>query len=300
MKEREDLEAVEGLSSRHETPLRRFLRRFRGQPVAVSALCVLLAIMLAALLAPVLAPYDPNATDLSQILLSPGENGHVLGTDHLGRDVLSRLLFAGRVSLVAATLAVAVGAVLGILPALVAGYLGGRFDWAAMRVADSLLAFPPLILAITVIGILGPGLTNAMIAVGIIFAPRFARIARGATLSVRQDVYVEAARSMGLGQIWILWKHVLPHVLSPILVTGTVLAGMAMIIEAGLSFIGLGVQVPQASWGSMLATSYRFIAVAPSLIWWPGLAVVVTVLATNLLGDGIHDALGRERRPTTS
>lgn len=287
-----------GPASSHETPIRRFVRRFFDQPIAVASLAVLILILGAALLAPLLAPYDPNATNLEAILLSPGEEGHILGTDHLGRDVLSRLLFAGRVSLLAATLAVVVGATLGILPALIAGYLGGRFDWGVMRVADALLAFPPLILAITVIGILGPGLTNAMLAVGIIFAPRFARIARGATLSIREEVFVEAARSMGLNQLSILTRHVLPHVLSPVLVTGTVLAGMAMIIEAGLSFIGLGVQVPQASWGSMLATSYRFIAVAPALIWWPGLAVMVTVLATNLLGDGIRDSLGREMRPT--
>ena len=228
-----------------------------------------------------------------------GEEGHILGTDHLGRDVLSRLLFAGRVSLLAATQAVFVGAIIGIPPALISGYAGGWVDWLIMRSADSLLAFPPLILAITVIGILGPGLTNAMTAVGIIFAPRFARITRGTVLSVREQAFVEAARSMGLGRTRILWRHVLPHVLSPIIVTGTVLAGMAMIIEAGLSFIGLGVQVPQASWGSMLATAYRFIAVSPNLILWPGLAVAITVLATNLLGDGIRDALGRERRPTS-
>ncbi len=287
------------VSPRRETPMRRFIRRFMSQPVAVASATVLFLIFLSAVFAPVLAPYDPNATDLTSVLLGPGEEGHILGTDHLGRDVLSRLLFAGRVSLMAATQAVAVGAMIGILPALVAGFAGGRLDWTVMRFADSLLAFPPLILAITVIGILGPGLTNAMIAVGILFAPRFARITRGSVLSVREETFVEAARSMGLSRVRILWRHVTPHILSPLIVTATVLAGMAMIIEAGLSFIGLGVQVPQASWGSMLATSYRFIAVAPTLILWPGIAVATTVLATNLLGDGIRDSLGRERRPTS-
>lgn len=284
---------------KRETPARRFVRRLLSQPVAVASVVVLTLIFLVAVFAPVLAPEDPNATNLTATLLDPGEEGHLLGTDHLGRDVLSRLIFAGRVSLLAATQAVVVGALIGIPPALVGGYIGGRLDWLFMRSADSLLAFPPLILAITVIGILGPGLTNAMIAVGIIFAPRFARMTRGAVLSVREETFVEAAKSMGLSQTRILWKHILPHVLSPIIVTGTVLAGMAMIIEAGLSFIGLGVQVPQASWGSMLSTAYRFIAVAPTLILWPGIAVVITVLATNLLGDAIRDALGRERRPTS-
>lgn len=284
------------LPTTHESPSRRFLRRFMKQRVAVVSAVVLALVILAALFAPLLAPHDPNETDLRNVLAGPGSDGHLLGTDNVGRDVLSRLLFAGRVSLLAALQAVGVGLAIGVVPALVAGYMGRWLDWLLMRFTDALLAFPPLILAIAVIGILGPGLTNAMIAVGIIFAPRFARITRAAVLSVREETFVEAARSMGLSQPWIIWRHVLPHVLSPLIVTATVLAGMAMIIEAGLSFIGLGVQVPQASWGAMLATANRFIRNSPTLILWPGLAIAITVLSINLLGDGIRDALGREVR----
>lgn len=285
---------------RHESPSRRFLRRFLRQRVAVVSAVILFLVVLTAIFAPLLAPFDPNETDLRNVLAPPRSGDHLLGTDNLGRDVLSRLLFAGRVSLVAAVEAVGVGLLLGVAPSLAASYVGRWGDWLLMRFTDALLAFPPLILAMTVIGILGPGLTNAMIGVGIIFAPRFARITRAAVLSVREETFVEAAISMGLSQPRIIWKHVLPHVLSPLVVTTTVLAGMAMIIEAGLSFIGLGVQVPQASWGSMLSTAYRFIRVSPTLILWPGLAIVITVLGINLLGDGIRDALGREVRTVTS
>lgn len=292
-------EAV-SLGTRHESPSRRFARRFLTQRVAVVSAVVLLLMVLSAIFAPLLAPLDPNKTDLRSVLLAPGSGDHLLGTDYLGRDVLSRLVFAGRVSLIAAIQAVGVGLLLGVAPALVTGYVGRWGDWLLMRFTDALLAFPPLILAITVIGILGTGLTNAMIGVGIIFAPRFARITRAAVLSVREETFVEAARSMGLSQPRIIWRHVLPHVLSPLVVTATVLAGMAMIIEAGLSFIGLGVQVPEASWGSMLSTGYRYIRVSPTLILWPGLAIMVTVLSINLLGDGIRDALGREVRNVTS
>lgn len=288
------------LGTRHESPSRRFIRRFLTQKVATASGVVLILVVMSAIFAPLLAPLDPNKTDLRNTLLPPGSADFLLGTDYLGRDVLSRLLFAGRVSLVAAVQAVGVGLILGVAPALVAGYVGRWWDWLLMRFTDALLAFPPLILAITVIGVLGTGLTNAMIGVGIIFAPRFARITRSAVLSVREETFVEAAKSMGLSQPRIIWRHVLPHVLSPLVVTATVLAGMAMIIEAGLSFIGLGVQVPQASWGSMLATAYRFIRVSPTLILWPGLAIMITVLSVNLLGDGIRDALGREVRNMSS
>jgi ABC-type dipeptide/oligopeptide/nickel transport system permease subunit len=241
------------------------------------------------------ATSDTRALNNSRLLpaFSPG---HLLGTDHLGRDILSRLLFSARVSLVAAGEAVGIGAVLGIVPGLLSGYIGRWFDWLIMRCADALMSFPPVILAIAVIAALGPGLTNAMIAVGIVFAPRFARIARSAVLTVREESFIEAARSMGLRTGKIVRRHILPHVLSPIIVTASVLAGVAMIVEAGLSFVGLGVQPPDSSWGSMLATSFRFISNDPALMVWPGMCVIVTVLALNLLGDGIRDSLGREIR----
>jgi ABC-type dipeptide/oligopeptide/nickel transport system permease subunit len=281
---------------RAELPLRRFLRRFLAQKVAVAAAAVLFLIVVVAIAAPVLAPVDPNAQDLRARLLPPLSSGHLLGTDHLGRDVLSRLLFGARISLVAALEAVGIGAAGGIVPGLFAGYVGRWLDWVVMRWTDALMSFPPVILAIAVIAALGPGLTNAMIAVGVVFSPRFARIARGAVLAVREETFVEAARSMGLPTSTIVRRHILPHVLSPLIVTASVLAGVAMVVEAGLSFVGLGVQPPQSSWGSMLASSFRFMANQPTLILWPGLCIIATVLALNLLGDGIRDALGREVR----
>ena len=192
--------------------------------------------------------------------------------------------------------AVSVGVLLGFLPGLLAGYMGGAFDWTVMRCSEAIMAFPPIILAIAVVAGLGPGLTNAMIAVGIVFAPRIARMTRDSTLGVREETFVEAARSMGLRRSTILRRHVVPHILSPLIVTVTVLAGVAMIVEAGLSFVGLGAIPPDSSWGTMLAGSIRFTTNSPWLIVWPGLCIVVCVVCFNLVGDGIKDSVGRELR----
>ncbi len=279
-----------------ERPLRRFIRRFRRERLAVVALIVLALFVAASALAPVLAPYDPNAQNLANLLAPPGSEGHLLGTDHLGRDIVSRLLYGGQVSLLAAVQAVAVGAALGVVPGLLAGYLGGRTDWLIMRVTDTMMSFPPLILAMTVIAALGPGLVNAMIAIGILFAPRFLRMARSAVLAVREEVFVEAARSMGIPRWQIMSRHIVPHTVAPLTVTVSVLASHAMLAEAALSFLGLGVQPPDASWGVLIAIGYQNIFTAPDMILWPGLCIAVVVLAFNLLGDGIRDSLGRETR----
>ena len=272
------------------------LQRFRRQPVAVTGAVVLAAIIVVAVFAPVLAPYDPDAQNLRESLLPPFTDGHPLGTDELGRDVLSRLMFGARTSLLAAVEAVGIGALLGLVPGLIAGYVGGRFDWLVLRAIEALTSFPPIILAIVVVAALGPGLTNAMLAVGIVFAPRFARMGRDATMNVRHETFVEAARSMGLHTHTIIRRHIVPHVLSPLIVMATVLAGVAMIVEAGLSFVGLGARPPTSSWGTMLATAFRFTTNAPLLIVWPGLCVVITVLSLNLVGDGIRDSIGKETR----
>ncbi len=275
---------------------RSFIRRFLEQRVAVAAAAVLFVIVLIAAFAGVLAPHSPNAQNLRLVLKPAGTPGHLLGTDNLGRDVLSRLMYGARISLVASAQAVGVGVALGFLPGLLAGYLGGKIDWIVMRIIEAIMAFPPIILAIAVVAGLGPGLTNAMIAVGIVFAPRIARMTRDATLGVREETFVEAARSMGLGRATILRRHVVPHILSPLIVTVTILAGVAMIVEAGLSFVGLGAIPPESSWGTMLSGSIRFTTNSPLLIVWPGLCIVVTVVCLNLLGDGIKDSVGREAR----
>ena len=276
-------------------PFKEFIRRLRQNRGAVAALAFLTLAALLGLAAPLLAPYDPLEQDLRATLQSP--NGeHWFGTDDLGRDVLSRILFAGRISLLAALEAVAVGVVLGVPFGLLAGYAGGRADSVVMRVTDAILSFPPLILAIAIVGIRGPGLTNAMIAVGIVFAPRFARLVRGTVRSVTEETFIEASRSIGTSGFRIVVWHVVPNVLSPLIVQVSLAASFAMLAEAGLSFLGLGVQAPDASWGSMLGRAFGYINLAPWLVIFPGLCIAMTVLALNVFGDGVRDAIGKEQR----
>ncbi|MEQ8857613.1 MAG: ABC transporter permease [Pseudomonadales bacterium] len=273
----------------------RLLRRFRDQRLAVWSLVFLAALTAAAALAPWVAPYDPLAQNLDTVLEPPGAD-HWFGTDELGRDVLSRTLFAARISLLAAAQAVLIALAIGVPPGLVAGLWGGRMDSIIMRATDALMAFPPLILAVALIAVLGPGLTNAMIAVGILLSPTFLRLMRATTMAVAQETYVEAARSIGCTRTWIIRKHVLPNVVSPLFVQISVFAGVAMLAEAGLSFLGLGAQPPDSSWGAMVGRGFRYISHAPSLIVFPGLAIAVTVLALYVVGDGLRDSLGREVR----
>ncbi|GAA4675498.1 ABC transporter permease [Pseudonocardia yuanmonensis] len=273
----------------------RFLRRFRRQRLALGALVYLVLVVLATALAPLLATHDPLAQNLASVLQQPG-GGHVLGTDDLGRDVFSRALYAGRVSLLAAAQAVGVAVLLGVIPGLVAGYAGRRVDAVIMRLTDALMSFPPLILAIAFVGVLGPSLTNAMFVIGVIFAPRFVRLVRGTVLSIREETFVEASRSIGTPTPRVILRHVLPNALSPLIVQISLTAAMAMLAEASLSFLGLGVQPPDASWGSMIERGFRYTATAPWLTVFPGLLIALTVLAFNILGDGLRDSLGREIR----
>jgi peptide/nickel transport system permease protein len=274
---------------------RRFLRRFRRQHLALWSLGFLVLLVLGGVLAPWVAPYDPLAQNLDRVLEGPSAD-HWFGTDELGRDVLSRTLFAARVSLLAAAQAVSIALVIGVPPGLIAGMWGGRVDNLIMRATDALMSFPPLILAVALIAVLGPSLTNAMIAVGVLLSPTFLRLMRATTMSVAQETYVEAARSIGCTPGWIIRKHVLPNVVSPLFVQISVFAGVAMLAEAGLSFLGLGAQPPDSSWGAMVGRGFRYINHAPSLIVFPGLAIAVTVLALYVLGDGLRDSLGRETR----
>jgi peptide/nickel transport system permease protein len=273
----------------------RFWRRFKRQRPALVALGFLVFISLVALAAPLLAPRDPNAQVLTRTLESPSWD-YWLGTDDVGRDVFSRLIYASRLSLLAALQAVGVGVVLGVPPGLAAGYLGRRADLIIMRITDAIMSFPPLILAIAIVGVLGPNLTNAMIAVGVVFAPRFVRLVRGTVLAVREETFIEASRSIGTPAIRIVRRHILPNVLSPLIVQISLAAGFAMLAEASLSFLGLGAQPPDASWGSMLGRGVRNMTRAPWLIFAPGAMIALTVLAFNVLGDGIRDSIGREVR----
>ena len=278
-----------------ESPRRRFLRRFVRQRAALVGLAFLALVVLAAVLAPVLATHDPARQSLAERLQGPGGR-HWLGTDDLGRDVLSRLLFACRVSLVAALQATVVSIVLGVPVGLVAGYVRGWFDTVASRVADAMLSIPALLLALAIIGVLGRNLTNAMLAIGIVNAPRFFRVVRSSALAVREETFIEAARTVGGTTGWVIRRHVLPNSLSPLVVQISLSMGFAILFEAGISFLGLGVQPPGSSWGTMLGRSTRFMEVSPHLVVIPGLAIFFTVLAFNVVGDGIRDSLGREIR----
>jgi peptide/nickel transport system permease protein len=275
---------------------RRFIRRFRANRAATVALIFLALLLVLAVIGPTIAPHDPNQQDLVHSLLGPFSKGHVLGTDDLGRDVFSRLIVAARVAMSAAGQAVLIGLIIGVPPGLIAGYFGGWVDLLVMRVMDAVQSFPPLILAIAIVGILGPGLRNAMLAVGIVFAPNFLRIVRASVLEVREETFIEASKSIGTPPLRIIRKRILPNVLPSLLVQVSLAAGFSLLAEASLSFLGLGVQIPQASWGSMLGRGYQFLRRQPWLIAFPGITIALTVLAFNVVGDGLRDSIGREER----
>ena len=274
---------------------RRFLRRFASNRLAVGALAVLTAMIAASALAPWIAPYRMDAIDMAHRLSGPTAL-HWLGTDSLGRDTLTRLLWGGRTSLSAAMLAVTVATVIGVPFGLIAGYFGGRIDWLLSRAADVLMTFPPLILAIAIIAATGPGLITAMTAIGVVYAPRLFRVTRGATLSVRAETYIEASVSIGSPAHRIIATRVLPNILSPLLVQISLMLAAALLAEAALSLLGLGVVPPTPSWGNILGRGFLEIRSTPQLMIWPGLTIALATLSFNLLGDGLRDALGREIR----
>jgi len=273
-----------------------FRRRVGKNRGAVIALCVLAFLLLVALIGPYITPADPNAQNLRAVLLDPLSPGHLLGTDQLGRDILSRLIVGTRVSLLAIGLALVVAMVVGVPLGFLAGYLGGRFDGLVMRLNDAAMSFPPLLLAIALVAVLGPSLRNAMFAVGILMAPRFLRLVRGVVIGLKEETFVEASRSIGTPTHMIILRHILPNTLSPLTVAIAVTAGYAMLSEAGLSFLGLGVQPPDASWGSMIREGFLYFGRSPWLGIFPGVLIALTVFTFVTLGDGLRDALGREER----
>lgn len=270
------------------------LRRFARDGVAVAAVVYLALVVVAAALAPVLTSYDPIAQDLAA-RLSPPDGEHVLGTDELGRDQLSRLLFGARTSLVAAVQAVAIGMLAGVPLGVLAGYVGGGVDAVLGRVMDVLMSVPGIILALTVVAVLGRNITTAMTAVGIILVPRFHRVARAATRDLRQETFIEASRTIGCTPGRVLGRHVLPNILPVLVVQASIMLGVAVTAEASLSFLGLGVRPPDPSWGSMLNTAFANVVIAPYLVYAPGLAITLTVLALTLAGDGLRKAVGIRR-----
>lgn len=259
-------------------------------PLALSGLSLLFLLIAIAVLAPYLAPYDPNAIDISQRLEWPSQD-HLLGTDKFGRDILSRIIFGARLSLLMPTIIVAISLTIGTTVGLLSGFKGGIVDSLLMRVVDIKSSFPGLLLTLAIIGMLGPGLFNAVIAMSISGWTGYARIIRGMTLSLREKEFVQAAKMLGSSDSYVLLKHILPNVVSPVLLLATLNMSGAILSLAGLGFLGLGAQPPTAEWGSMLSDSQGLIFSAPYLVFIPGIAIMITVLAFNLLGDGLRDAM---------
>ncbi|HEV8355104.1 MAG TPA: ABC transporter permease [bacterium] len=270
--------------------LRYLLDRYARNPMALAGLGVILLIVIAAVAAPVLAPYNPITPDFDD-LLHPPSRAHPMGTDDLGRDVLSRVIFGSRTSLLAGIISVGIAVAVGLPLGLLSGYYRGRLDDVLMRLTDAMLSFPFLVLALALAALLGAGLDKAMIAIGIVFTPSFVRLSRAQALSEREQNYVEAAKALGAGDGRIVWRHILPNIVSPMLVQASLATAAAITAEAALSFLGLGTQPPTPSWGSMLNIAQAYLGTAPWLAIWPGLAIFVTVLAMNLLGDGLREAL---------
>ena len=278
-----------------ETSTARAIRRFKRRKGALIALAVIAIFVGAAILAPLISPYDPELQTWTAVRKAPSAL-HWFGTDDVGRDVLSRVIFGARASLLAGVISVAIALLVGVPVGLISGYLGGFIDALFSRIADALLACPFLILAIAFAAFLGPSLGNAMIAIGITTTPIFFRLTRAQVMAVKVEDYVEAARAVGNPHWRIALLHILPNILPALLVQATLSVAAAIIAEAALSFLGLGQQPPAPSWGSMLNAAQRFLVNAPWMAIWPGLAIFLTVLSFNLVGDGLRDALDPRSR----
>jgi ABC-type dipeptide/oligopeptide/nickel transport system permease subunit len=258
--------------------------------LSIVGLVLVAAQLMIAAFAPLLAPYDPNAIDVTAILNGPGLP-HLLGTDELGRDVLSRLIYGARVSITVGVASVLMAVLAGVPFGLITGYAGGAVDEVLMRVLDSVMALPALVLALTIAAVLGLGLVNAMIAIAIVMVPVFTRLVRGQVLSVKHNDYVQAAHAVGVPTALILVRHILPNVLNAVIVQASLGVGFAIIIESSLSFIGLGAQPPTPTWGNMVQTGFQFLEIAPWYALTPAAMIFVAVLGFNTLGDGLRDLL---------
>ena len=268
----------------------RTFRAFLANRLAIAGMVMLLLLVLGSIFAPILVPYSPTSTDFSA-LQQPPSGKHWFGTDQLGRDILSRVLYGARVSLAAGLISVLLALLLGGLIGLLAGFYGGWIDDVLMRLTDAMLAFPFLVLAIALAAVLGPSLQNTMLAIGVVTTPVFARLIRGQVLAERPRDYVQAAVALGGSDGRVITRHLLPNILGPLIVQVSLSTATAVLAEATLSFLGLGVQPPTPSWGSMLNDARGYLSQAPHMALFPGLAIFLAVLAFNLIGDGLRDAL---------
>ena len=264
--------------------------RLKRNKLALFGLFLVVALVVIAISAGKIAPYDPIAIALKESL-KPPSLAHLMGTDVLGRDVFSRIIYGARASLVIGVVATSISLVIGVVVGAIAGYYGGWIDSIMMRITDIFFAFPFFLLAIAIMTFLGPSFINVFIALGVVGWTNYARLVRGQVISVKESDYVEAAHAVGAKDFRIIWKHVLPNTLAPIIVYTTMNIGGVILAEAGLSFLGIGVQPPAPSWGLMLSEASNFIFNAPWMVIWPGVAIFLTVLGYNLLGDGLRDAL---------
>jgi peptide/nickel transport system permease protein len=269
--------------------------RRRINPRLVVGGSIIALLILLGLLAPAVAPYDPLAPDPSRSLAPPSA-AHPLGNDEFGRDVLSRLIHGARISMTVSIVSVALALAVGTAAGLVSGYYGGLTDWIVMRTADVILSIPPVLLAIGVVAILGPSIPNLILTIAVVYAPRFARVAYSATRAVRSLDYVQATLTIGARESYVLLRAVLPAILAPLIVQASLALGAAMLLESGLSFIGLGARPPTPSWGSMVSSARIVMERLPLLVFWPSAVLATAILAFNVLGDGVRDALDPRTR----
>lgn len=281
---------AEEVLPKRKSRVKEFIKKFLKNKSAVISLIFVLFLVVIAFIGPHIVPYDADAPDYNAIFQGPSST-HWWGTDEYGRDVFSRLMVGTRLSLGVALFSVVVGAAIGVVLGVLAGYYGGILDSLIMRSCDVLFAFPDILLAIAVVAIIGPGVINVMIAIAVFTVPSFARVIRSATITVKESLYVEVARSLGCKDRRILWIHIFPGTVQSIIVNFTMRIGTAILAEASLSFLGFGANVTEADWGSMLSQSRNYLNTAPHLVLFPGILIFLTVLAFNLLGDGLRDTL---------
>jgi peptide/nickel transport system permease protein len=278
-----------------ETPIRisefrRFIRVFLGRKVVIPGLIIILAVTITAIFAPLLAPYDPYLPELDQKLQKPNPQ-HLLGTDSIGRDTLSRIIYGARTSLIVGVASVSIAAVIGVILGLIAGYFGGICYIVIMRFIDALMSFPMILLALLISALLGGGLKNIVVALGVGLMSGYARLMCGQVLSVKERDYVTAGRSMGASNLRIMVRHIFPNCFPPLIVMMSMMLGSAILAEAGLSFLGIGIAPPGAAWGAMVNDGYRYILSIPLLSFVPGICIMLIVFAFNMVGDGLRDAL---------
>jgi len=269
---------------------RRFTRVFLGRKIVLVGLVIVVVFFITAAIAPLLAPYNPNEQDLRNTLAGPTRE-HLLGTDSFGRDSLSRIIYGSRISLMVGVIAVGIAATAGMILGLIAGYFGGWSYVIIMRLMDALMAFPMILLALLITSLLGGGLFNVMIALGISLMPGYARIMCGQVLSVRENDYIMAGRSIGSTNLRVMVRHIFPNSFQPILVMVTMMMGATILAEAGLSYLGIGVEVTTATWGSMINAGYNYLTTDPILSFAPGIAIMLVVFGFNMVGDGLRDAM---------